>query len=202
MSLELFLKIYLPFFLLLYLAAAFVVPSYRIWKQTGINPVTFGKDDTAHNYIGFVMKMLIGLLFIMTLIYSFSNELYKYLIPVWYLQNNIIQIFGFILIHLSLIWIIAAEYQMSNSWRIGIDEKHKTTLVTKGIFSISRNPIFLGMILTVAGIFMVLPNALSFLLFITSYFIIQIQIRLEEEFLERQHGEIYRSYKSKTRRLI
>lgn len=202
LSLELFLKIYLPIYLLLYLAAAFVVPSYRTWKQTGINPVTFGKEDTAHNYIGFVMKLLIGFLFIMTLIYSFSSELYKYLIPVWYLQNSIIQISGLIFIHLSLIWIIAAQFQMSSSWRIGIDEKHKTKLVTKGIFSISRNPIFLGMILTVAGIFMILPNALSFLLFISSYSIIQIQIRLEEEFLERQHGEIYRSYKSKTRRLI
>jgi protein-S-isoprenylcysteine O-methyltransferase Ste14 len=31
---------------------------------------------------------------------------------------------------------------MDNSWRIGIDEENKTGLVTKGIFSISRNPIF------------------------------------------------------------
>ena len=32
-------------------------------KQTGINPVTFGKTDNAHDYIGFVMKVLIALLF-------------------------------------------------------------------------------------------------------------------------------------------
>ena len=91
---------------------------------------------------------------------------------------------------------------MSKSWRIGIDENHKTELVTKGIFGLSRNPIFLGMIFTVFGLFLIIPNALTFFLTLTTYFIIQIQIRLEEEFLEKQHGQNYLSYKSNTNRLI
>ena len=80
---------------------------------------------------------------------------------------------------------------MSNSWRIGIDEKNKTELVIKGVFSISRNPIFLGMIISILGLFMIVPTALSFCLLITTYFIIQIQIRLEENFLEKQHKQEY-----------
>ena len=199
---QVFLKIYLPVYLLIYLAVAFILPSFRTWKQTGINPVTFGKEDTAHNYIGFIMKLLIALLFIMTLVYSLSDRLYNYLLPVWYLENQFVVIAGLAIIHVALIWIMIAQFQMSNSWRIGIDEKNKTQLVTKGIFSISRNPIFLGMIITVFGFFLILPNALSFFLVLTSYFIIQIQIRLEEEFLERQHRDTYKDYKSKTRRLI
>lgn len=199
---QVFLKIYLPVYLLIYLAVAFILPSFRTWKQTGINPVTFGKEDTAHNYIGFIMKLLIALLFFMTLVYSLSHKLYNYLLPVWYLENQFVVIAGLAIIHVALIWIMIAQFQMSNSWRIGIDEENKTQLVTKGIFSISRNPIFFGMIGTVLGLFLILPNALSFFLTLTSYFIIQIQIRLEEEFLERQHGEAYKNYKSKTRRLI
>lgn len=197
-----FLKTYLLIYLLTYLAVAFVLPSYRTWKQTGINPVTFGKEDTAHNYIRFVMKLLVALLFVMTLIYSLSSKLYDYLVPVWYMHNRAFLIIGLVIIHVALIWILIAQYQMSNSWRIGIDEANKTPLVTRGVFSVSRNPIFLGMILTVSGFFLILPNALSFFLTLTSYFVIQIQIRLEEEFLERQHGQTYRDYKSKTRRLI
>lgn len=197
-----FLKIYLPIYLLLYLAVAFVLPTYRTWKQTGINPVTFGKEDTAHNYIGFVMKILIALLFVMTIIYAISDTLYTYLLPAWYLNKFSILIIGLIVIHASLIWIIFAQFQMRNSWRIGIDERNKTKLVTTGIFSVSRNPIFFGMILTVLGLFLILPNALSFFLTVATYFIIQIQIRLEEEFLEKQHGRSYSDYKAKTRRLI
>lgn len=196
------LKIYLPVYLLLYLAFAFLLPSYRTWKQTGVNPVTFGKTDTAHNYIGFVMKLLIVLLFMSVLTFSVSNQLYNYLLPVFYLQSQFVRSCGLIIIHISLIWIIIAQYQMSNSWRIGIDEVNKTELVTKGVFSVSRNPIFLGMIASVLGLFLILPNAFTFFVLLTTYFVIQIQIRLEEEFLRKQHGEIYSGYQLKTKRLL
>jgi protein-S-isoprenylcysteine O-methyltransferase Ste14 len=197
-----FLKIYLPIYLVSYLLLAFVVPSYRTYKQTGINPVTFGKQDNAHDYIGFLMKILIALLLISILCYSFGSEIYQYLSPIIFLENKILTYSGLIIIHLALIWIFVAQVQMDKSWRIGIDEKHKTELITKGIFSISRNPIFLGMILTVLGLFLLLPNAITFFLTLATYFIIQIQIRLEEEFLEKQHSDNYLNYKSKTKRLI
>lgn len=197
-----FLKIYLPVYLLLYLFFAFVWPSYRTWQQTRVNPVTFGREDTAHNYIGFVMKLLLVLLFCTVLIFSLSNELYSYLIPVQYLQSEPFLIAGLIIVHLALAWVIIAQYQMSTSWRIGIDEINKTKLVTNGVFSLSRNPIFLGMIITVFGLFLILPNAMTFFLTATTYLVIQIQIRLEEAFLEKQHGSEYKAYKSRTRRLI
>ena len=57
------LKIYLPIYLLLYLSVAFLIPTYRTYKKTGINPITFGKADNAHDYIGLIMKILICLLF-------------------------------------------------------------------------------------------------------------------------------------------
>ena len=196
------LKIYLPAYLLLYLLIAFVVPTYRTFKKTGINPITFGKNDNAHDYIGFVMKLLIAFLFVAVLCFSFSDNLYYFPIPISYLSFSTFKIIGLILIHISLIWIGIAQYQMSNSWRIGIDEKNKTELVIKGVFSISRNPIFLGMIISILGLFMIVPTALSFCLLITTYFIIQIQIRLEEDFLEKQHRQEYINYKHKTRRLI
>jgi hypothetical protein len=40
---------------------ATIIPNLQ---QTGINPITFGKTDIAHDYIGFVMKVLIALLFV------------------------------------------------------------------------------------------------------------------------------------------
>jgi len=196
------LKIYLPIYLLLYMLVAFVIPTYRTYKQTGINPITFGKNDNAHDYIGFIMKVLIVLLFVAVLTYSMSEKMYSYLVPISYLQTQILTITGLALIHIALVWISIAQYQMSNSWRIGIDEKNKTKLVTEGIFSISRNPIFLGMIISVLGLFFIVPNALTFFLTITTYIIIQIQIRLEEEFLQKQHAQEYVNYKLKTKRLL
>ena len=196
------LKIYLPIYLILYMLVAFVIPTYRTYKQTGINPITFGKNDNAHDYIGFIMKVLIVLLFVAVLTYSMSEKMYSYLVPISYLQTQILTITGLALIHIALVWISIAQFQMSNSWRIGIDEKNKTKLVTDGVFSISRNPIFLGMIISVVGLFFIVPNALTFFLTITTYIIIQIQIRLEEEFLQKQHAQDYVNYKLKTKRLL
>ena len=196
------LNFYLPLYLVLYMMVAFVLPSYRTYKQTGINPITFGKTGNAHDYIGFVMKVLIALLFIAVFIYSFSDKAYQYLVPISYLMKEVFMTVGLILIHLSLLWISVAQYQMSNSWRIGIDENNKTELITKGLYSYSRNPIFLGMIVSVTGIFFILPNAITFFLMLSTYIVIQIQIRLEEKFLEKQHGQEYLSYKQTTKRLL
>ncbi|MES2777450.1 MAG: isoprenylcysteine carboxylmethyltransferase family protein [Bacteroidota bacterium] len=196
------LQIYLPAFLVLYLLVSFIIPTYRTYKQTGINPITFGKNDTAHDYIGFVMKGLIGLLFLAVLLFSLGPKIYYYSSPIQFLEHQILQWVGLILAHLSLVWIAIAQYQMSNSWRIGIDEVNITVLKTTGIFSISRNPIFLGMIATVTGLFCIIPNAVTFFTALGSYIIIQIQIRLEEQFLTSIHGEKYLAYKLKTKRLL
>jgi len=136
------LKFYLPLYLVLYITVAFILPSYRTYKQTGINPITFGKTDHAHDYIGFVMKVLITLLFIAEFIYSYSYKFYQYLVPISYLMKDTLVIIGLVCIHLSLLWISVAQDQMSNSWRIGIDENNKTELITKGLFSYSRTRFF------------------------------------------------------------
>jgi protein-S-isoprenylcysteine O-methyltransferase Ste14 len=194
--------LYLPLYLVVNLLVTFVVPSYRVYRRTGIHPVTFGKTDNAHDYIGKMMKIVTGLLVAVVLCFSFIKAAYQYTVPIRYLQREWSQMTGLLLMHISLVWIVVAQYQMSNSWRIGIDETNKTELVTSGVFSLSRNPIFLGMILSVAGMFLVIPNSLTLLLTMTSYILIQIQIRLEEAFLTKEHGEVYKVYRTKVHRLL
>lgn len=199
---ESILKYYLPIFLIVYLVVTFILPSIRVYKKTGINPVTFGKSDNAHDYIGSIMKVLTGLLLIAVLLFSLSDEAYQYLQPINYFNDEWIKYSGLFLVHASLIWIVIAQYHMKQSWRIGVDEKNKTELITTGLFSLSRNPVFLGMILSTIGIFLIISNTLTFFIAATSYIVMQIQIRLEEEFLLKQHGTVYNEYKRTVRRLI
>ena len=126
--------------------------------------------------------------------------IYQYLIPVKWLETSIAKYTGFIFIHLAFLWIVIAEIQMSNSWRVGIDLSSKTELKTKGLFSVSRNPVFLGMLITLAGIFLILPNAISLLVFVTTTLIFQVQVRLEEEYLAKKHGKLYVDYCKKVGR--
>ncbi len=196
-----FLKIYLPIYFCFYLLLSFIIPTYRTYKITGINPITFGKNDNLHDYVGFIMKILIALLFLAIVLFA-TAKWYFFTAPILFLENQYLMLLGMFLIHISLLWISIAQHQMSTSWRIGIDENNKTQLVTKGVFSVSRNPIFLGMICSVFGLFCIMPNTITFFCALTSYFVIQIQIRLEEYFLEKQHGLDYLNYKKKVKRLI
>jgi len=59
--------------------------------------------------------------------------------------------------------------------------------VQTGIFRRSRNPIFLGMIATLIGFFLTIPNALTLLLLALGFVLIQNQVRLEEEFLIKKN---------------
>jgi protein-S-isoprenylcysteine O-methyltransferase Ste14 len=91
---------------------------------------------------------------------------------------------------------------MGESWRIGIDEERRAPLVRKGVFGLSRNPIFLGMMLTLLGLFLVTPNAVTLLVLVLGVVLIQIQVRLEEEFLSGVHGEEYAEYRRGVRRWL
>ena len=86
--------------------------------------------------------------------------------------------------------------QMGRSWRIGVDPEAKTELVTRGLFGRCRNPIFLGMRAIAAGVFLASPNVLSLAALILSELLIQVQVRAEEAYLDRTHGDAYAQYRA------
>lgn len=137
---------YLFAFLVLYFLIVFVLRSWLLWKRTGVNPFTFDDTDDAHGYNGRLFKFIVA-------IYSFGGEVYEYLLPFWYLEHWELQVAGWVFLVLSLVWTFTAQLQMADAWRIGIDTKNNTELVATGLFSMSRNPIFLGIILADIGLF-------------------------------------------------
>jgi protein-S-isoprenylcysteine O-methyltransferase Ste14 len=116
------------------------------------------------------------------------------------LQTPTWAVLGWVLMGLSLVIMLVAQAQMGLSWRIGIDEKNRTGLVTKGLFALSRNPIFLSLRITLMGLFFYSPNALTLALASVGEVLMQLQVRLEEQHLLGQHGEVYVAYRHKVRR--
>jgi protein-S-isoprenylcysteine O-methyltransferase Ste14 len=195
-------SIYTLGFLVLYFLVVFVLPSVRVKRKTGINPYVFRNTDSAHDFLGKVSAPITSLIFIVALVNLFYPEGLQYFAPFTWLEISILKYTGFAFIHLALLWIIVAQVQMSNSWRVGIDHSAKTELKTNGLFSVSRNPVFLGMLVTLAGIFFILPNAITLLVATVSVLLFQVQVRLEEEYLSKTHANIYIIYCKKTRRWI
>lgn len=193
---------YLFIFFLLYFFLVFLLRSYLLWKKTKVNPLTFNKGDDAHGYNGKVFGFVFLLEFIIVSMYAFSPSSHKFLLPFWYLENDSLFYVGWVLLIISLELVWFAQGNMRDSWRIGIDEENKTELVTSGFFTISRNPIFLGIMIANIGLFLVLPNAFTLLILALSLVSINTQIRLEEEFLLKEFGEQYTIYKKSVNRWI
>ena len=186
-------NIYIVAFLFLYFIFVFIYPTVRVKRKTGIIAYVFSNTDSIQDYIRKVLTLINFLVFLIALV-SLFPLIYQYLIPVKWLEISIVKYTGFVLIHIALLWIVIAQVQMGNSWRVGIDLSTKTELKTKGLFSISRNPVFLGMLITLIGIFLILPNAISLLVLVTTTLIFQVQVRLEEEYLTKKHGKSYLEY--------
>ena len=167
--------------MLLFFGAAFFWRAFQTWRATGVNPYRLTNPSGIHGLAGRVYSLVsIGTVLVISL-YSFSEAVYSYLAPITWMQVNGVQWTGAAVLVLSLVWILVAQAQMGDSWRIGIDEENRTTLVTHGVFGISRNPIFLGVRLELLCLFLALPNAATLALWLLGDVMLQVQVFLEEE---------------------
>jgi protein-S-isoprenylcysteine O-methyltransferase Ste14 len=196
------LRIILPVYLVSYFAVAILWRSIAVWRRTGINPYVMGRSDSAYDYIGVIFKLVFGLLAAAILLFSVFTPFYIYALPVVWLDFAFIRWAGLILLFVSFAWTALSQIQMGASWRIGIDRENRTELVGKGIFTVSRNPIFLGMRVGLLSIFLLIPSAITLLALVLGDVLLQIQVRLEEEHLRNLHGEAYENYRGQVRRWI
>lgn len=196
------LRYFLPAYLIVYFVAAFFWRSFWVWKKTGVNPYVLGKADNAHDFVGMLFRLTMAAIVAVVILHAASNRAYEYLTPIIWLDQPMLKYDGLFLLVASFIWTLFAQAQMGNSWRIGIDANIKTPFVTHSIFGISRNPIFLGMRVTLLGFFLILPNAMTFATLLLGDALMQIQVRLEEEYLRQTHGEKYQKYCQQTRRWL
>ena len=78
-----------------------------------------------------------------------------------------------------------------------------STLVTEGVFRVSRHPMYLGMILIVTGIGLLMGSATPWLLVILLAILFDRHfIKTEEQMLEETFGDPFREYRKQVRRWI
>lgn len=76
-------------------------------------------------------------------------------------------------------------------------------LVITGLYNISRNPMYVGMVLCLFALSMAQGNILSFVISMGfALYLNRFQIQPEERFLKQKFGEQYESYCQKVRRWI
>lgn len=200
---ELALRIFLPCYFLAYvlIAGALAVRTFR--KKYGINPLAVKKPDPIMVLGELYRNVLFAVTFVTVFLYAFRPSLLAYLGPIPYLQAPAVQLTGVALLLASLVLVRVSQLQLKSSWRFGCDRAGAPPeLVTTGLYARSRNPIYVGMTLTGVGLFLALPNAVTFALANLAFLLLQVRIRVEEEYLMQSHGAAFEAYCRSTPRWL
>lgn len=177
-----------------FFTVAFVWPTLRLWRRERVNALVLPRDDSAHGSIATWFRVLIVAIFavLVALALGLPAEAFGRL---GWLEGPITRTLGCVLLGASLVWIVLAQAHMGSSWRIGIDTGSRPPLVRTGLFGRSRNPIFLGLRISLLGLFLVLPNAAALAVLLLGEALIGVQVRLEEAHLSATFGDEYDAYR-------
>lgn len=118
-------------------------------------------------------------------------------------KNLFIEILGFILVVAGVLGAFLAKKQLGKAWVYSSAYRiiPKQPLITKGIYSIVRHPIYTGIFISFVGIELLAGSWLwisMVALLIPFYF----QAKKEEIMLEKHFGRKYTEYKRETKMLV
>ena len=164
-------------------------------KKQGIKTDQLGKGK--EGFVKFIEVALKIITYLLPVIQIISIVFYSGT------AHIVLQFTGVVITMFGVLAFIVSVTQMKENWRAGVQKEEKTNLVTTGIYSISRNPAFLGFDLMYIGILFSFFN--WFLCFATGFAVVFFHLQIvnvEEDFLIEAFGNEYLQYKSKVCRYL
>ena len=116
---------------------------------------------------------------------------YEYAHPPW----TALRVAGLVLMIAALIPLIIARIQLGNAFSITPQAQQ---LVTRGIYSRIRHPIYVFSSLALAGLFLFIGNPYLLLIIAVIVPLQFFRARAEGRVLEQHFGDQYRQYKAQT----
>ena len=170
----------------------FFTKNISLTKKTG--KVVRGKNKEANISI---------CLFITFIILAFGISFFQLSFgKVIILSDHLTLYLGLTLLLLNILVSGASLLHLKDSWRVGVLEDQKTTLISNGIYKFTRNPYFVSYLLMFAAYTILLQNLILLGLSVILFFAIHKMIIKEEEYLYSKHGDSYTHYKAKVPRYI
>ena len=159
-------------------------------RKQGIQTDQLGKGK--EGFVKFIEISLKAITYLLPILQIISILLYREAahLPLQ-IAGVVIELFGILIFVVSVL-------EMKDNWRAGVQKEEKTDLVTTGVYSISRNPAFLGFDLMYIGILLAFFNWFLLVATIFAVLLFHLQIvNVEEDFLIEAFGQEYLTYKKR-----
>lgn len=171
---------------------------------TGVNPIVVIRGKGAWRIIE-ILSLASVMLWLTEVLLRATHAPYDIFpdrLQVDWIHTQPMKITGAVLVLVGLVIFLLAFLNFGKSWRIGIDRQTPGTLVTSGIFGLTRNPIYVAFNLFFIGIFL-LNGTWFFLIFaLLAAVSVHFQILREEAFLKQQYGRSFDEYSRRTARYL
>ncbi len=116
-------------------------------------------------------------------------------------NQKLLSIIGLVFLLVAVIILFLAKLEFKKYCQKSDPRCETTHLVTTGIYKISRNPIYLGMMFVAPGASLIINNLWILLANIPIFIVFKYLLVLpEERYLVNKFGDIYREYTEKVRR--
>lgn len=176
-----------------------------ILYSRSIRVVAIDRERSVAQGLGDLVQVL-SLFFWGYVVVAFTWPLRNQLVPSWLstvlVDTLWVKTAGAVFLLAGLVIYALALQAFDASWRLGIDRQTPGALVTHGIFAWTRNPIYLGLDLLLAGSFLVQGRLVFLLLAVFNVVWFHLLIRREERFLGEAYGEPYHEYCSRVGRYV
>ena len=174
------------------------------WAVTGVFPIVIGRGKGPWRIIELLSFLALVLWVVEVLLRALRApvDLFPDRVGLAVLETQAARLIGLALMIAGLIPFLLAFVNFGTSWRIGIDRQTPGALVTGGIFSVTRNPIYVAFILFFFGIFLVNGTWFFLIFAVLAVVAMHFQIVREEEFLKKQYGAEYAAYCARTARYL
>lgn len=113
----------------------------------------------------------------------------------WWPPWTPLRMAGLVLLFVGLVFLTIARFQLGNSFSLTPQARQ---LVTHGLYSRIRNPVYVFSAVVVLGLFLFLDRPYYLLAFLVIIPLQIVRACAEASVLEARFGDEYRQYKSKT----
>jgi protein-S-isoprenylcysteine O-methyltransferase Ste14 len=134
-------------------------------------------------------------LYTFTVLQLLAGAVFIWVLATWKTPWNAERYVGTILAVIGISMIALARYQLGTSFSVAAQARH---LVTRGLYSKIRNPIYVFGMVMIAGLFLVIQIRALWVVLLAVLIGQTIRARREAAVLEAAFGEEYREYRRKT----
>ena len=150
--------------------------------------MTFSKTLTANQW--FALNLLVPSLYLLPLVVGYVSPKYFGFGHRWLVQIGLgVGLLGVIL------WIVSM-WHIGSSFAVMPGAKE---LITRGIYTYIRHPMYLGITLTICGLMLACGSVFGMIYLVAVILPVNaVRVRLEERALTNQFGELYLAHKKNT----